>query len=292
MRGTTALIAVLWLAACGQEAAPPPEPIVLYAPATNDTELTKTLERFTEQTGVGVSVKWGLSGELTDAVIANSGVPADVLMTDNANDIWRAAEEGALRPATSPELETLPAWARDADAYWLATAVRYPVLLAAAGSNRPAGIDAIDGRVCLSDFSEGINRTFVAFLIHERGVRDAERLLRRWMRRLDGARYASDAELHDALLSGRCDFALLPGGPGSVGKDGDFTVAVNFSRYPDVRAAGVGRHARQPQAAQRFLGWLASTQAPRAGGDDMRHAAIAGDNAEAASLLAERIGWN
>ena len=92
-----AALAVSILLACESRTSIPP--VVVYANAEDESLLLTWFAEFTDETGIPVTVKYGDSSANTDAVIANTGLPpADVLLTNSVADIWRAADEGALRP--------------------------------------------------------------------------------------------------------------------------------------------------------------------------------------------------
>ena len=110
MRTLPALALGLVLAACG--AGEPPAAVVVYVPAS----LEQALQERLAGSPFDIKLVTGEGGTLTNRVIDKRDVPrADVLVTSNAHDIWRAAERGALRPIESADLGALPAGVRDPD---------------------------------------------------------------------------------------------------------------------------------------------------------------------------------
>ena len=99
-------------------------PVVVYASYEDEGYLPELFSVFTKSTGIRVVVKHTKSA--VDEVIADHGSPpADVLLTQEAVGIWRAADEGALRPlALGDEERRLPEWSRDPDGYWVAFSFR------------------------------------------------------------------------------------------------------------------------------------------------------------------------
>ena len=290
------IVLVLFLAGCGGDTpgTPPSSPIVVYAPGESGSEIAALIDTFSSDTGLAVSVKWGSSAELTAAVIGKSGVPADVLITDNAADIWRAAEHGALRPLRSDALQAVPEALQDADAYWTAIDIARVRVIAAPGRTPPTIGSLADlaqtefgGRLCMSKFSVGANRALLAMLIESHGLKPAERIVRGWMRNLARPPFDEQRELAAAVDSAECELAI-------VTTDRQFeTDADMLSLQPgyfDIFAIGVGRHAANPESAQRFVDWVVARLNWR---DSARlaPAATAGYNDEAARLLAERVGY-
>ena len=113
------------------------EPVVVYA-AQGVTYTPEFFEDFTKSSGIRVVMH--KADDVVDKVVANSGSPpADVLLTDDVTGIWRAADEGALRPvAVGNAGVRLPQWLRDPDGFWVATSFRTSVL---AFDSRVTGIE-------------------------------------------------------------------------------------------------------------------------------------------------------
>ena len=103
-----------------------PAPVVVYASYEDETYLSTLFAGFTKQTGIRVTVRHADTGTIVGDVIADRGSPrADLLLTSTANGVWRAAEEGALRPVGSEAVkESVPGQFRDPDNYWTAVTLR------------------------------------------------------------------------------------------------------------------------------------------------------------------------
>jgi iron(III) transport system substrate-binding protein len=288
MRTLPALALGLVLAACG--AGEPPAAVVVYVPAS----LEQALQERLAGSPFDIKLVTGEGGTLTNRVIDKRDVPrADVLVTSNAHDIWRAAERGALRPIESADLGALPAGVRDPDRLWAAIDVRWHRILLrdAAGpivsSLDALGTDDFRGRLCLSSSALPVNRSLLAFLIEARGVREAERLVRRWVGNLARPPFASEAELLAVLRDGTCDVGIA-----SSMADGEGMIGVNAEPATlDIVAIGIGRHAADPEAAQRLVEWLLARRRFELADGDVAFVGIAGWRADEARLLAERAGY-
>lgn len=286
------LLTVIFLSAC--DVGPPPPPIVVLAPGEQENALAGLLTKFTDDTGIPVEVEWGRSTDHVIRLIENTGKPVDVLITDGVGGIWRAADRGALRPIQSDLLAELPATVRDPDALWIGIRIHLH-LIAHGNAARPIttsfddlGTPEFAGRVCLSSSGLPTNRSLLAYLIEKRGVREAERLVRRWIKNLALPPFAREDELLDAIRAGKCDYGI---GVSSSDLEGlaPFTPS---PWYFDLTAAGIGRHAGQPAAAQRLLDWfLESSSIDLKPGQASYSAAIAGFRDDEARLLAERAGY-
>ena len=290
-----ALLCFAALAACGKTPEPQGDPIVIYAPGEAGSDIAAMIAEFTEETGVLTSVRWGGSSDLTDAVINKTGVPADILLTDNIADIWRAADKGALRPISSAAIQGSSEQLRDLDGYWGAYDVRTHMVVANKQARPLIGDTAelasadMNGRICLSSSSLADNRALIAMMIDETGVRETERLFRKIVTNMSTEPYESARQTRAALRNGDCDYGIL-----AVAEPSDnLTHFVVSPLTFTAEAFGVGRHARSPESAQLFVDWMFRTRSVELNGDaDWPHASIAGYRDEEARLLAERAGWH
>lgn len=321
-------IAALVLGACERPAektagpAARPEPVVVYASFEDESHLPSLFADFTSETGIPVTARHRPEHQIVGEVIANKGSPpADLLLTRSVHGIWRAADEGALRPLQSQGVaDVVPGWLRDPDDYW--TAIGFSPVHVACSEERQADCDAIEawedlatpefrGRLCLSAASLAVNRTLIAGLIADHGLRPAELIVRGWIANLALPPFESESELLRAVEEGTCGPAVVSGL--AFHDFGRSTVAATspLPGYFDVVAVGVNRHARSPDAARRLAEWLAGPLAQEAlaeliglgpandslpphpfpAPDKRRNAAVFGLYEADAARLAERARW-
>jgi iron(III) transport system substrate-binding protein len=282
----------LLLAACGRS---PPPPVVVYAYGDESSSLAAQFALFTGDTGIPVEVRYGASDELADDVIAKRGSPpADVLVTSNVADIWRAAEKGALRPIRSDAFDKISDAQKDPDRFWAAVRVDLHFIVAAHGAGSPPAswndikLPEFAGRLCLSSSQLASNRALIAHLMDDIGELQAERLVRRWIRNLALPPFSSQNELLAAVRDGRCTY-----GVGTVNGDLDGLLAVSpRPHYFDISAIGVARHAQQAESAQQLVGWFLENRTTYFERHvRQRHVSIAGWRDEEARLLMERAGY-
>jgi len=287
-------IAGLALLGAACEPGPAPEPLVVLVPEDRPA-FADALARYTDQSGIPLTMRRGPSAELSRDVVDKRGdPPADVLVTSNVIDIWRAADAGALRPIDTASLDRLPELLRDPEGYWAGLSPRFHAVVRR-NEVRPLVADydtlaetSIAGRLCLSSSELASNRVWIAMLIEERGMAGAERLMRLLVRNLAAKPFGSRAALLEAVRSGQCDYAVATWPDDSEG-------VVAFLPEPqtfDVDAIGVGRHAGQPEAAQAFVGWVIEAFRTDIRGETERlHPGTAGYRDEEARLLADRVGY-
>lgn len=288
------ILAALVLAACESKA--PNPPVVVYATGAAGSELDDLFAQFAVETQIPVSVIWGDSATNTDNLINNADDSADVLITSNVADIWRAADEGVLRPIRTDEFASVETTLKDPDGFWAAIEIRQHAIAIANGDIRPlvGDFDALAnpdlrGRVCLSTSELPINRSLVAMLINDRGAKPTERLVRLWIQNLAAAPFASQDALITALQDGACDYGIVEWRPDID----DLLFFIPEPSYMDIDGIGVARHARQPDSAQRLVGWLLKRKNIRISGVPERQpVGVAGWRDEEAGLLAERAGYH
>jgi iron(III) transport system substrate-binding protein len=286
---------VMLVAACDANHSEKPglgQALVVYAPE----ELEEGLVDWYADSGFAVTIVTGESTALADKVINKLDVPkADVLITSNILDIWRAGDQGALRPIQGDALKGVPAVLKDPDRTWVAYGHHRLVVAVAQQAGSTEGIDfqslgstEMAGKLCLSSSQLPINRMLVGMLIEELGARPAERLVRGWVRNLAQAPYASRGELVAALKRGDCMFGIVSS------RDDLETLSLlpTNPTYVAIDGIGISRHAQHPDAAQALVSWMLSTYQPgELNGSVASNIGIAGWRAEDARLLAERAGY-
>lgn len=292
MKRCASLLCALLLG-CGSPE-PPPSPLVVAASVEDGERLAMIFDEFTDATGIPVDLRSGIAVEQVDALIAKEGDSVDLVITDDLVQIWRAADRGALRPIRSQALDDHHASLRDPDSLWFVHEVR-PMGVARDGNTSPwlvgfqeLGTPAFEGRLCLSSSALVDNRVLLANLIESLGNREAERLVRRWVRNLAQAPYKDEPALRQAIRSGICDYGIV---------SNPHIVFGNWEKMPQphayaATAVGIGRHAANPDAAQAFADWLIRARSVRIPSyAALPHAGIAGWRDEEARLLAERAGY-
>lgn len=172
---------------------------------------------FEAATGIKVELRGGTAPELFERLRREGAdTPADLLITTDLANLWRAEEAGLLQPVTSEVLESqVPESLRDSEGYWwsLTTRLRVPVVSTVripAGevtSYEDLGDPRYQGRTCLRTSTSEYNQSLVADMIAKRGMDSTEALLRSWMDN-DPRIINSDGELLAIMASGGCDLGL------------------------------------------------------------------------------------
>lgn len=296
MKRLVSIAVLLGVAAAACDSRPLPDPVVVYMEAAQESELAETFSRFTDETRIPVNVRVGDSASNTDDLIRKRAEPpADILLTSSVADIWRAAEKGALRPVQGRAFDGVPPSLKDPDRLWSALMVRSVMIGTSPDADQSLVTSYGDlakselrGKVCLSSAALSVNRSLIGMLIEDRGLKPAEHTVRAWVRNLAAPPFASEAELVDALRSGRCDYGIVSGSIGS----GGLALLTPRPLYVDIDGIGISRHATQPESAQKLVDWLLGTTVPNEPDQfNGKNIGLAGWRAEDVALLVERAGY-
>jgi len=203
-------------------------------------------EAFERETGIEVELRGGTAPELFERLRREGDdSPADVLITTDLANLWRAEEAGLLQPLGSPVVEAnIPEGLRDPAGQWAAVTTRLRVPVVNTERVSPDEVTSYDalgdpafrGRTCLRTSTNEYNQSLVADMIAKRGADATEALLRSWMAN-DPDIIGSDGELLAAMADGSCDVGLT--NHYYLGRiladDPDFPVA---PAWPDQDGAG------------------------------------------------------
>ena len=255
-----ALVAVV-LATSGSSS----DELVLYSARSHYGE-EEPFERFAERTGTDLRLRGGSASELFERLRSEGGdTPADVLITVDAANLWRAEQAGLLEQVSSPRLRAaVPADLRDRDGAWYGLTLRARTLMRSTERVQAGEIATYAGlghprwrdRVCLRSGTSEYNVSFVADRLAKDGRQRTERMLRRWMAN-EPEILGSDADVLAAIADGDCDVGLTNHYylARELEEDPDFPVAVVWAdqdgRGTHVNLSGLGvvKGSAQKQAA-------------------------------------------
>lgn len=261
-------LAGLVLAGCGSETTDVESggpPLVVYSAYADVDYLPALFKDFTDETGISVVVRHRSDeANLQDMRMKSGGAPADVLLSASLGTIWTAADEGLLRPfSRESAARNLPTHLRDPDDLWVAVSMD-PIVVAGRDSlGRALDYQSIAEAtfaksLCLTSSALPANRHLIAMLIETIGARETELLVRQWMTNLALPPRATWEQLLTDYSEGRCDvivsrWSAVQGNPDVVEMSDE---AVFF----DVEGMGIGRHAQNPDGAERLIDWMLSTR--------------------------------
>lgn len=277
-----ALVASAGLSACRRRAEP--QVIGVYSARHYNTD--KVLySRFTAQTGIRVNLLEGKDNALIERLSREGKAsPADVLMLVDAARIGKASQRGLFQPVRSTALERdVPAHLRDPQGRWFGLTRRVRLIVL-----NPARVDAsisvrsysdladpkLKGKLCLRNSLSVYNQSLVADQLIQRGPAATTAWVKGMVANLGQPLFSSDIPLVRAVARGECGVALVNSyyvarmrAGDSGAEDRKLTAALRVilpdPAHVNISAAGVTRHARNPEAATRLIAFLASPSGGR-----------------------------
>jgi iron(III) transport system substrate-binding protein len=211
-----ALVAVLALLAVSVVALGGSADVVVYNGRSQYGD-EKAFTAWEKTSGKTIELRGGTAPELFERLRSEGGdTPADLLVTTDLANLWRAEEAGLLAPVSTPALRAnVPAKLRDGDGAWwgMSVRIRTPMRSAervpadAVQSYEDLGDPRWKGKLCLRTSNNEYNQSFVADRIAKDGAAPTERMLRAWMDN-EPTILGSDVDVLEAIASGRCDVGL------------------------------------------------------------------------------------
>jgi iron(III) transport system substrate-binding protein len=170
--------------------------LVLYSARSHYGE-EKPFEDFAKKTGTDLTIRGGDASELYERLKSEgSNTPADVLITVDAANLWRAQHAGLIDS-------------------WKPLTLRARTIMRSTERVGPTDVTTYEGlgdprwkgRLCLRSGTSEYNVSFVADRLAKDGRAATERMLRRWMAN-DPKIFGSDTDVLEKIKDGDCDVGL------------------------------------------------------------------------------------
>ncbi len=244
-------------------------------------------EGFKKATGIKINRIEGKDDALIERV-KNEGAnsPADVLITVDAGRLWRAEQAGLLRPVRSKVLEErIPANLRHPDGLWFGFSQRARLVLYDKSRIKAGEIETYEdladpkwrGQVCIRSSSNVYNLSLLGSMIAADGEAAAEAWAKGVVANFARSPQGGDTDQIRAVAAGECGIAVansyyyarLLGSSDDGDRKAAEAVGVVFPNqkgrgtHINISGGGVLKAAPHPDAAVRFLEYLASDEAQR-----------------------------
>ena len=210
---TAAVLAATLLAACGDDSR---DSITLYS-GRNEPLIGPIIERFEEETGISVDVRYGNSADLALLIdTEGSNSPADVFISQSPGAIGFLNGKGRLRTLSDSLLNLHPETSRSPDGNWVGLTGRQRVLVynpnLVLQSDLPDSVfDLTDpkyeGRVGVAPQ----NSSFQDFITGMR-TSQGDAVAADWLRGMaanNSPNYAKNSAIVDAVVRGEADMGLV-----------------------------------------------------------------------------------
>jgi iron(III) transport system substrate-binding protein len=226
--------------------------LVIYSARSHYGE-EEPFERFAKETGTDLRLRGGDASELYERLkTEGKDSPADVLITVDAANLWRAQQAGLIDS-------------------WEPLTLRARTIMRSTERVRPGAVTTYEGlgdprwkgRLCLRSGTSEYNVSFVADRLAKDGRTATERMLRRWMAN-DPDILGSDTDVLKAIADGDCDVGLANSYylGRELEEDADFPVTLEWAdqqgRGTHVNLSGLGvvRTSDQPETARKLIDFL------------------------------------
>lgn len=255
--------------------------IVIYS-ARKEQLMKPLIDAYVAETGTTIELITGKEDQLLEQLKAEGAhTPADLFITPDAGNLWKAARGGLLAQVYSKVLRSnIPAHLRDRNRRWFGLSVRARTIVYNTKKVKAAELSTYEdladskwqGRLCLRTSKKVYNRSLVAMMIVRLGQKEVERIVRSWVSNLATDVFSSDTKVLEAVASGQCDIGVVntyyfgrlmkknPSLPLSLfwpNQEKGRGVHVN------VAGAGVTKYTKNGKEAVMFLEWLSSFKAQR-----------------------------
>jgi iron(III) transport system substrate-binding protein len=242
--------------------------LVIYSARSHYGE-EEPFERFAKETGEDLRLRGGSASELYERLRSEGeGTPADVLITVDAANLWRAKKAGLLEPV---EIGDAAPAVSDPDGTWYGLTLRARTIMRSTERVKAGEVTTYaglgdprwKGRLCLRSGTSEYNVSFVADRLAKDGRAATERMLRRWMAN-DPDILGSDTDVLNAIADGDCDVGLTNSYylGRELEEDPDFPVTLEWAdqqgRGTHVNLSGLGvvRGSDRKDTARRLIEFL------------------------------------
>ena len=246
---------------------------------------------FTRTTGIRINrIEAGDEALLERLRTEGRSSPADVLLLVDAARLWKAQSEGLFAPVRSERLEaripeSLRAPASPEGITWFGISTRARVLIVNRARVAPDTITSyadlakpeFKGKVCTRSAAHPYMLSLIASIIEHQGEESATAWARGVVANFARQPRGGDTDQIKAVASGECAVALtntyylvrIMRSDKPADRDTMARLQViwpdqaGYGAHINVTGGGVLRHAKNPEAALRFLEYLASDEAQR-----------------------------
>ena len=282
--------ALLALAAWAAPAAAQDAVLNLYSARHYQTD-EALYANFTKATGIRINrIEADDAGILARLKAEGAASPADVILLVDAARLWRAEQDGLFQPIKSAVLEQrIPAQLRGGvsaeGTQWFGLSTRARALVIDKARLKPSDVDtyeklatpALKGQICSRSGSHPYNLSLFGSIMEARGAAEAEAWIKGVAANLARAPKGGDTDQVRAVAAGECAVAIsntyyvarLMKSSRPEDRAVVERIQVVFPNQADrgthvnISGGAVARHAKNRDAAVRFLEYLASDEAQR-----------------------------
>lgn len=274
------VLAVCATAATSVQAAS--EPVTIYSSRIEQL-IKPILDQYTKETGVEIRMLTDSGNALIERLAAEGpSSPADLLITVDVGNLWRAADRGLLKPTSSDILAAnIPESMRAADGSWYGLSRRERTIFFDPKKVKAEQLSTYEdladpkwkGQLCLRTGKQTYTQSLTAMLLAHYGVEKTEAIVKGWVDNLATDVFTSDAKLLEAIAAGQCSVGIANTYYYGrlINKDASFKDKVSLfwanqgkdegGVHVNLSGGGITTHAKNAEGAMKFLEWLSSEHA-------------------------------
>lgn len=278
MQARKFLLAAVALATVSSNVQAAGDKVVVYSSRIDDL-IKPVFEMYAKKTGTSIEFITDKEAPLLARLKAEGeNTPADLLITVDAGNLWKAEEEGVLQPVESDKIAAnIPPQYRSSTGAWTGLSLRARTIVYSTERVDPKELSSYEalagedweGRLCLRTSKKVYNQSLTATMIETHGTEKAQQIIEGWVSNLATDVFADDTALLMAIDAGQCDVGIVNSYYyGRLHKKNpDLKVKLFWANQEDrgthvnLSGAGVTKHAPNPKAAQKLLEWMTTPEA-------------------------------
>ncbi|SKB14835.1 Iron deficiency-induced protein A [Planktothrix sp. PCC 11201] len=263
-----------------------PQVLNVYSARHYDTD-NQIYESFTQKTGIKVNLVEGKAEEMVERIKSEgANSPADILITVDAGNLWRAQQQGIFQPISSATLnQVIPANLREPNGNWFGFSKRARVIVYNKSKVNPAQLSTYEdlanpkwkGKIVARSSNNIYNQSLVASMIGESGTAPTETWVKGFVANFARPPEGNDVSQIKAVAAGVGHLTLantyylgrLVASPKPEDKAIASKVGLFFPNqraqgtHTNISGAGVIKNAPNKAGAIKFLEHLASPEAQK-----------------------------
>jgi iron(III) transport system substrate-binding protein len=241
---------------------------------------------FTKKTGIKVNLVEAPADKLIERIKSEgANSPADVILTVDAGNLWRAQNAGILQPVSSSVLSKIDASLREPNGYWFGFTRRARVIMYNKARVKPSELSTYEaladqkwkGRFIVRSSGNIYNQSLVGALLATNGEAKTEAWIRGLVANFARPPEGNDTAQIKAIAAGQGDITLVNTyylvrlAKSEKAEDRDIASKVGMffpnqrdrGAHVNVSGGGVAKNAPNRKAAVQFLEYLVSPDAQK-----------------------------
>lgn len=249
--------------------------------ARKEQLLAPVVSLYEKKTGVKIKLVTDKAAALIEKLKAEGEeTPADLLITVDAGNLWKADQEGLFSPFAGELIEkAVPEPLRAPNRHWTGLSMRARTIVYDSRVVSPKELKSYQdlshekwrGKLCLRTAKKVYNQSLVAMLIEQHGPAETQKMVSGWVKNLATKVYSDDTSLLKAIVAQKCQVGIVntyylgrllkedPSLPLKLFFPGDEVGGT----HANISGGGILKGSKHKKEAQAFLEWLLQPKAQK-----------------------------